>query len=70
MYIIGAILGGRGGMSSPEEHDLIDGELAARVFQLMRVHDAVINQVFMHNYPLYAKLFNFFYFTDTIPQPK
>lgn len=45
VYIIGAILGGRGAISSPEEHDLIDGELAARVFQLMSLNDAVINQV-------------------------
>ena len=45
VYIIGAVLGGRGAISSSEEHDLIDGELAARVFQLMRLSDAVINQV-------------------------
>lgn len=49
VYIIGAIVGGRGGISSPEEHDLIDGELAARVFQLMRVNDAVVNQSQSHS---------------------
>eukprot|EP00026_Physarum_polycephalum_P001451 Phypoly_transcript_01453.p1 GENE.Phypoly_transcript_01453~~Phypoly_transcript_01453.p1 ORF type:complete len:1056 (-),score=108.05 Phypoly_transcript_01453:168-3335(-) len=49
VYIIGAILGGRGAISSSEEHDLIDGELAARVFQLMSLNDAVINQTQSHS---------------------
>eukprot|EP00127_Corallochytrium_limacisporum_P005963 Clim_evm40s215 gene=Clim_evmTU40s215 len=40
VYFIGAMLGGRINLQSVDEHDMMDGELATRVMQLMKFADA------------------------------
>ena len=37
VYLIGGLVGGRVSSPKSEENDLIDGELAARIFNLMQV---------------------------------
>ncbi|RWS05952.1 exportin-7-like protein [Dinothrombium tinctorium] len=44
VYIIGAAIGGRVFLSSTEEHDAMDGELACRVLQLMNLTDNRLSQ--------------------------
>jgi hypothetical protein len=45
VYTIGSIVGGRTLANNTEEHDLFDGELTSRVFELMRLHDAGLSTV-------------------------
>ncbi len=44
-YVVGAIVGGRLGVNSTEDYDQFDGELAARIFQLMALVDAAVARV-------------------------
>jgi hypothetical protein len=44
VYMIGYIMNGRI-ISKADEYDLLDGDLAARVFELLRTHDSHLAQV-------------------------
>lgn len=44
VYIVGAIIKGRLSSSSAESQEAVDGDLAARVFQLLAVADEGLHQ--------------------------
>ncbi|KAL6051841.1 exportin-7 isoform X1 [Balamuthia mandrillaris] len=44
VHIMGAMVAGRLGSANSDTHDTIDGELTARVFQLMQLHDRRLAQ--------------------------
>ena len=45
VYIIGAVVGGRLVSTAGDEHELLDGELSSRIFQLMKFMDARLAQL-------------------------
>lgn len=45
VYFAGSLIGGRMGVSSSDENDMLDGELAVKAFQVLALSDSTITQV-------------------------
>eukprot|EP01118_Nematostelium_gracile_P004093 TRINITY_DN14835_c0_g1_i1.p1 TRINITY_DN14835_c0_g1~~TRINITY_DN14835_c0_g1_i1.p1 ORF type:complete len:263 (+),score=54.88 TRINITY_DN14835_c0_g1_i1:376-1164(+) len=68
VYTIGSIVGGRQlAHKNSEEEDIYDGELASRVFELMRLHDASLFKNRRHFYQSQVGDF-YFGFHQSFPQ--
>ena len=60
--IIASVIGGRLATSATTEEDNIDGELAARLFKLMKLHDARSFSFFFSS-TRFSNYFFFFFFS-------